>query len=126
MVAERCYETARADVRANPGVTKQFRDYAEAAKSVRAEFRAREAEAEARLGTCDPLEIANALLLMPDKAYEARSEALAGIRLLPLGRRVNGTEDIMAKHVDAWLEPAGPYANLKPHSWTGLMRSVLA
>jgi hypothetical protein len=77
------------------------------------------------IGSSDPLEIGNAMLLLPDAAYAKRSEQLAGIRLLPLGKRMKEREDVMTKQIDNWIETGGPYSNLKPQSWPMLLRSVL-
>jgi len=125
MVAQRMAEVIKADMRARPDLVRQYREAADVAKAAMAAFRAREAEAERFLGTSDPLEIGNAMLLLPDDAYARRADALAGIRLLPLGRRMKDREDIMLKHVDSWTETGGPYFNLKPNTWVGVLRSVL-
>lgn len=125
LVAQRSAEVIRNDPRANPSVVRTFREAADVAKATLAAFRAREPEAERRLGSSDPLEIGNAMLLLPDQVYARRAEILSGIRLLPLGKRVQDREDVMQKQIDSWTDPGGPYATLKPNSWIGLMRSVL-
>lgn len=125
LVAQRSADVIRSDSRANPSVIRTFREAADVAKATLAALRAREPEAERRLGTSDPLEIGNAMLLLPDQVYAKRSEFLAGIRLLPLGKRQQDREDIMQKQIDSWTDAGGPYATLKPNSWVGLMRSVL-
>jgi len=125
MVAQRSYDVAKSDMRAKPEQIRQQREAADVAKAAMAAFRARESEAERRLGTSDPLEIGNAMLLLPDDAYARRAETLSGIRLLPLGKRTVNNEDVMQKQVDSWLEAGGPYFNLKPNTWLGVLRSVL-
>lgn len=127
MVAQRLAEEAKADVRNNkPEMVRAYREAADVAKAVMANFRSREAVAEKMLGTSDPLEIGNAMLLLPDDVYARRDDFLAGIRLLPLGRRMNERDDVMAKQVTSWTEAGGPYFNLKPNSWVGVMRSIFA
>lgn len=125
LVAQRAAEVSKSDPRAQAAIVRTFREASDAAKAALAALRARQAEAEARLGTSDPLEIGNAMLLLPDQAYAKRGETLAGFRLLPLGRRQQDREDVMQKQIDSWTEAGGPYATLKPNSWIGLMRSVL-
>lgn len=126
LVAQRQSDIIKSDPRANPATLRLFRESADVARSVLAAFRSREIEAEARLGSSDPLEIGNAMLLLPDREYARRAEFLSGIRLLPLGKRFQEREDVMVKHIDSWTETGGPYATLKPNSWLGLMRSVLS
>lgn len=101
------------------------KEMADAADAILGKLRAREAEAERLLGTADPKVLADAFLALDDAAYEQRGRALSGIRLLPLGVRKQGAEDIMEKMLDAWMETGGPYANLRPTSWFGMMRSAL-
>lgn len=125
LVAQRSATVISGDTRANSAMVRTFRQASDAAKSAMAALRAREVEAERRLGSSDPLEIGNAMLLLPDEVYSRRAEYLSGIRLLPLGRRQQEREDVMAKQIDSWTDPGGPYALLKPNSWLGLMRSVL-
>lgn len=125
LVTQRLSEKSKSDVRAQPSLVRSFREYEDVGKAVMASLRSREAEAERRLGSSDPLEIGNALLLLPDELYAKRADSLSGIRLLPLGRRYQEREDVMAKMIDTWTETGGPYSTLKPNSWVGLMRSVL-
>lgn len=125
LVAQRSADVIKGDPRANPAMIRVYRESADSAKSALAALRAREVEAERRIGTSDPLEIGNALLLLPDQAYAKRSEFLAGIRLLPLGKRQQEREDVMQRQIDSWTDAGGPYATLKPNSWVGLMRSVI-
>lgn len=112
------------DPRAAPSLVKTFREAADVGRSTMAALEARQQEAERRL-TSDPLELANAMLLLPDEVYAKRRESLDGLRLLPLGRRFQGRTDNMRAQIETWVETQGPYTSLKPNSWTGLMRSVL-
>ena len=126
MVAVRVSEQQAKDPKSRADVVRATREAADVAKTVLATLRSREAAAERLIGTSDPLEVGNAMLLLPDPAYARRGERLAGIRLLPLGRRMHERQDIMVKHVDAWIEAGGPYANLKPSSWAMLLKSIVA
>jgi intracellular multiplication protein IcmJ len=73
------------------------------------------------LGTSDPVDLANALMLTPDEAYARRRESLAGIRLLPLGVRNNGSDNVMTSMVDSWRTGGAPYSNLLPNTWKTLI-----
>lgn len=125
LVATRTTEHIKNVSRASPAVIKAYREASDTAKSMMACFLDRQAEVEKLFGTSDPMEIGNAMLLLPDEIYAKRRDFLAGIRLLPLGRRYQGTEDVMAKQIDSWSEAGGPYIMLKPNAWVGLMKSVL-
>lgn len=125
LVAVRAADQVKNTPRSSPAIVKSYREAADTAKSMNASFLDRQAGVELRFGTSDPLEIANAMLLLPDEIYTKRKDFLAGIRLLPLGRRYQGTDDVMGKQVDSWMEGGGPYSSLKPNSWLGLMKSVL-
>ena len=125
LVAQRSADAIRSDPRANPSVVRTFREASDVAKAALAALRAREPEAERRLGSSAPLEIGNAMLLLPDQVYSKRSDIFSGIRLLPLGKRIQERDDVMLKQIDSWTDAGGPYATLKPNSWVGLMRSVL-
>jgi Restriction endonuclease len=125
LVATRMNQTVASDRHARPDMIRSCREAADVSKAVLAALREREAKAEAMLGSSNPADIGNALMLMPDDAYAQRADKLAGIRLLPLGTRVQNGEDVMQKQVDSWIEAGGPYFNLKPNSWIGLLHSVL-
>ena len=125
LVAQRLADVMKQDIRARPDLLKSHREASDVAKAVMGALREREAQAERLLGSSDPVDIANAMLLLPEDAYARRADFLAGIRLLPLGRRVNEREDVMPKMIDNWTDSGGPYFNLKPTSWIGVMRSVL-
>lgn len=125
LVAQRQAELISGEARGAAAMIRAFRQASDAARSALAALRSREIEAERRLGSSDPLEIGNAMLLLPDDIYARRADYLSGIRLLPLGRRQQGSDDVMKKQIDSWADPGGPYHNLKPNSWLGLMRSVI-
>ena len=126
LIAERALEVIRADQRSAPPMIRQHREAADVAKSVMAALRSRTEGAERRILTSDPAEIANAMKLLPDDAYARRDETLAGIRLLPLGKRSKGHDDIMVKHLDSWMATGGPYNLLKPNAWLGVLKAVLS
>jgi intracellular multiplication protein IcmJ len=126
LIAERALDVIRADQRSAPPLIRQHREAADVAKAVLAALRSRTEGAERRILTSDPAEIANVLKMLPDDAYARRAETLAGIRLLPLGKRSKGHEDIMMKQLDSWMATGGPYALLKPNAWLGVLKAVLA
>lgn len=126
LVAQRLMDGIKNDLKAVAATVNSYRETADIVKSTMAVIMSREEEAENRLGSSDPLEIGNAMRLLPDEIYAKRSNFLSGIRLLPLGRNFQGGTDLMQKQVDSWIEPGGPYMNLKPNTWPGLIRSVLA
>jgi intracellular multiplication protein IcmJ len=126
LIAERALDVIRSDQRSAPPLIRQHREAADVAKAVLAALRSRSEGAEKRILTSDPAEIANVLKMLPDDAYARRDDALAGIRLLPLGKRSKGHEDIMVKHLDSWMATGGPYALLKPNAWLGVLKAVLA
>lgn len=124
LMSQHVSDVIKKDPRGVPSLIKTFREAADIAKSAMAALEDRQEEAERRL-TSDPLDLANALLMLPDEIYARRKEGLEGFRLLPLGRRFQGRDDIMRKQIETWVETQGPYTSLKPSSWAGLMRSVL-
>lgn len=71
--------------------------------------------------TSDPTDLANSLLMLPDEVYAKRRERLAGLRLLPLGVRMHGSENKMPEMVDAWR--SGSYRHLEPNTWASLARN---
>ena len=64
-------------------------------------------EAEVRLGTSDPAELADGLLRLSGTAYARRDALLGGVRLLPMGRLFEGSEDVYPAIVDNWRETTG-------------------
>jgi intracellular multiplication protein IcmJ len=94
---------------------------AEMGKSLMAALRSSADGARGMLGTSDPVDLANAMMLLPDEAYARRRESLAGIRLLPLGVRNNGSENVMTTMIDSWRTGGAPYGNLLPNTWKTLI-----
>jgi intracellular multiplication protein IcmJ len=97
----------------------------EGANNLMSALRAREDEAETRLGTSDLSEIANIMLAQPDHIYARRGEYLNGFRMLPLGVRRNDSGDVMERMVASWSDVGGAYVNLRPTSWLGILKSGL-
>lgn len=122
LVVCRWADTLALDRRQRPEVIRAARGMAEAAKGLETKLRAREADAERLFGTSDPLELANILFQMPDALYAKRADFLKGLRLLPLGRRVQEGGDKMPEIIDSWLGTGGPYSNLNPRTWVSILR----
>ena len=64
-------------------------------------------EAEVRLGTSDPAELADGLLRLSSAAVARRDALLGGVRMLPMGRLFEGNEDVYPAIVDSWRQTAG-------------------
>jgi intracellular multiplication protein IcmJ len=94
---------------------------AEMGKSLMAALKSSADGARQILGTSDPVDLANALMLLPDEAYARRRETLAGIRLLPLGVRNNGSDNVMTSMIDSWRTGGAAYSNLLPNTWKTLI-----
>lgn len=127
-VAERHYDSLKNETDANgaPKRSPNLKIAAEAAEMAKALMSALKASAEGarqHLLTSDPVDLANAMLLMPDEAYAKRREFLSGIRLLPLGVRNQNSENIMTSMVDSWRTGGAPYSNLQPNTWKTLISS---
>lgn len=124
-VTRREVEEARNSRMPRPDTQRMVRQMSDAAEALFARLRGRQAQAEEIFGTSDPLELGNVMLQMPDELYAKRAEFLQGLRLLPLGVRMQEGEDIMPKIVDSWCDRGGPFANLRPQTWIGLAKSYL-
>lgn len=90
-------------------------------------FKSRESEAEYRLLTSNPADIATCWLNpdFPHAQYLRRDKILAGVRLLVGLKHVpqGQNDDIMPKIVDSWLVD-GPYKSFSPVAWASLVRSL--
>lgn len=64
-------------------------------------------EAELRLGTSDPANLADALTRLSAGAFTRRGALLGGLRLLTMGRLFEGGADIYPRVVDSWRQSAG-------------------
>jgi intracellular multiplication protein IcmJ len=127
--ADRWADQVIKEKRAGPGTGAVLLDsakkFGEGSRSLIAALQRRDIDAERRIGTADPAELANMLLDMDEETYARRGEFLAGIRLMHLGKRMKDGENVMPKILDSWLGPGGPYGNLKPTSWSGMLKTVL-
>lgn len=128
LVAERAGENTKSRAGLNMGANqaRTYKEVSDVAKATMASLLERSGDAEKRLGTCDPLELGNAMRLLPDEIYAKRAEFLSGIRLLPLGKRMVGSEDVMRDQISSWMDAGGPYSRLQPNTWSGLMKSILS
>jgi intracellular multiplication protein IcmJ len=123
-VAERNFEMMKADPQAarSPNM-KIAGEAAEVARSFMASMKASAEAARKLIHTSEPNDLGNAMMMLPDEAYAKRRELFAGIRLLPLGVRNQGSENVMLQMVDSWLVPGAPYGSLKPQTWRALLKS---
>jgi intracellular multiplication protein IcmJ len=99
---------------------KAAQEAADAAKGFLAALKSSAEGARQHILTSDPSDLANAMLLMPDEAYARRREFLAGIRLLPLGVRNQGSDNVMNAMIETWRS-GGVYSNLQPNVWRTLV-----
>lgn len=125
LVAERFFQLSKDDIHAANVKQRLARQVYDAASSVFQAMEERQDEARARLDTSDPAELGDALLQLDDVVYAKRTDFLAGIRLLPLGKRTVNGEDQMRKMVDTWMENTGAFYGLLPSTWHTLTTSIL-
>lgn len=102
------------------------RNMAEATQAIFDRIRAREAEAQMRLGTSDASDLGTALLHLPEEEYRKRHKAFAPFRLLLLGHHYPGGRqasqtDAMQEIVDGWIT-SGPFSGLDPSGWARLLQ----
>lgn len=69
-------------------------------------LRAQSLEAERRIGSSSPRDLAAALLAMPAEAAQVRARRLGGLRLLHLGRHMQRGQDRYPNMLEAWDRPA--------------------
>lgn len=127
LVVSRWADGIEKDRRQRQEVVRAATEMAQAAKSLETKLRARTAEAEKRFMTSDPLELGTILQQMANEGgalYDRRADYLQGLRLLPLGRQVQGGKDMMPEMIDSWLTTGGPYANLAPRTWLSLLNTA--
>ena len=101
------------------------RAYADAAAGLFAAFKARADKADDYFKTSDSHDLANVLMLTPEEAFRNKDSWTRGLRLLPLGTRKTGNEDVVPRWLETWLGPGGPYAGAKPDTWAGLFNIAL-
>jgi len=87
-------------------------------------LRARADDARRRLGTSDPADLGEALIALDDADYELREGKLDGLRLLPLGRRIEDGKDLFPEMVDFWVSKDGPFAELPPVKWDAVLKRL--
>lgn len=125
LVVQKWADDTAKDRRNRPDMITTARNMAEGATSLFTRLRAREADAQRLFGTSDPGELGSVLQTMAmdtPALYERRAEFLSGLRLLPLGRRVQGGQEKMPEIIDSWLSTGGPYASLNPRTWVSILR----
>jgi intracellular multiplication protein IcmJ len=86
--------------------------------------RNRLAEAQTRLGSTNLLTIGTALLKLSEEEYAKRHEALAGIRILPLGRKIVGGVDVWPDMVSYWRGETGGYGIHPTTKWLDFARQI--
>jgi hypothetical protein len=95
-----------------------------AAETLYSALRVRADDARRRVGTSDPADLGEAMLALEEKAYDRRGESLEGVRLLPLGRRIVGEEDIFPDILDYWNSENGPFGKLPAEAWLELFEKT--
>lgn len=101
-------------------VAESARVIGDAAAGVFGALKARMDRAAEIFKTSDPQDLANVLMRAPDEIFQRKDSWTQGMRLLPLGTRKVGEEDVSIKWLDVWTGPGGPYAGAKPDTWAGL------
>lgn len=97
----------------------------DAAAGYFATLKSRADQAVKTFATSDPHDLANVLMLAPDEAYHLKDSWTLGMRLLPLGTRMVGSDDVAVKWLETWMGPGGPYAGARPDTWAGLYNIAL-
>jgi intracellular multiplication protein IcmJ len=120
----------RADVaRVAPGLKRSAEDVAasatrisDAASAYFSALKDRQNRAQDYFKTSDALDLANVLMLAPDEVFVRKDSWTLGLRLLPLGMRIveNG-HDRAQDWLEVWMGKGGPFFNLKPDTWNGLL-----
>lgn len=106
-------------------VLRATNEMVQGARNIEAKLRARTAQAERLFVTSDPLELGIILEQISKEnpaMYERRSEYLNGLRLLPLGRRMQDGKDKMPEIIDSWMATGGPFSGMLPRTWESLLR----
>ncbi len=124
-VARRWAETATSTRQVRPDSIRTANSAAEGANALLAALRSRENDAEKKLMTSSLQDLANIMLALEDDIYDRRMDFLRGFKMLPLGKREQDGKNTMQLMVDSWMQPGGPYSNIKPVSWFGMFKSSL-
>ena len=77
-------------------------------------------EAEKAIGTSDPQCLGQALFNAPPALYSRRGGYLSGIRLVPLGKRMQSGINVMDDMVASWMDPGEEYSRLGPATWAAV------
>ncbi len=90
---------------------------------------ARRNEAKKRLGTDDPFILAMVLRdYISDQSYELRGRKLAGIRLMPLDRRIIKEADLefnqFPQILAYWRSKDGPFGGKIPQNWPEIYKQL--
>lgn len=101
------------------------RTIGDAAAGAFAALKARTDRANEVFKTSDAQDLANVLMLAPDEVFQRKDSWTQGMRLLPLGTRKVGEEDVSIKWLETWMGPGGPYAGARPDTWAGLYNIAL-
>jgi len=110
---------------------KVAKDVAAAATTLEAELQGRSAQAVELIGTSSPQELGDILSQFANLAdrpelYAGRDKFLRGIRLLPLGRRIQDGVNKMPDIVASWSMNGGPYVGLVPTAWLKMAETLNA
>jgi intracellular multiplication protein IcmJ len=124
-VAQRWTSVSTSTRQMRPDMMREAQKVGEGAEAVIAALREREDEADSRLKTSSLLDLANIMLSMPDDVYERREDFLHGFKMLPFGVRQQDGKNQMDMMVDSWMQPGGPFVNLKPSSWYNMFKMSL-
>jgi len=89
----------------------------------------RREEVRRRLGTDDPAILATVLKdYISDRAYEARTAKLEGVRLFPLDRRIIKEADLefnqFPQILAYWRSKDGPFGGMVPRQWVDIYRRL--
>ena len=90
----------------------------------------RKDEAIVRIGTDSPRLMAAVMReLLEPAAYKRRMEALQGIRLMPLDKRLLKEEDFefdqFPQILAFWRSTNGPYGKTLPPTWPAMLQSIM-
>lgn len=107
----------------HPGASESD-EIGQAAGSLLAMLQNRARLAAERLGTSDPA-VLGSVLVRHEEIYERRQSQLAGLRLLPLPRKVTSSgEDVFGRMMAFWCSSEGPFGGLPPSSWARLLSRI--
>lgn len=97
----------------------------QAADAAFAALQARSEEAKLRLGSDDPRVLAEAFDQLSETEYGRRGGSLAGLRLLPLKKRIEAGKDVWGQVVLHWRNADGPFGGALPQTWPSMLEKVV-